>query len=88
MSIKRDLKFIEISEEDKRFFLDVLGYEVNKEGLVLVKETKEPYICPISKEEVHIENASIVPFNSISVINTDVLSISEYLSLLPRKECD
>lgn len=88
MKIKRDLKFVEVTEEDKRIFLDALGYEVNEEGLVLLKGTKEPYICPITKEEVRIENASIVPFNSIIVMNTDVLSISEYLSLLPRKKRD
>jgi len=84
-----DVKFIEISEENKRILLDVLGYGVDKEGIILVRETKEPYICPITQEKVYLRNASILPFNSSIVINTSALSISEYLSLLPEeKKCD
>jgi len=33
-----DVKFVGISEENKRILLDVLGYEVDKEGIILIKK--------------------------------------------------
>lgn len=81
-----DVEFVEVSEEDKKVILDVLGYEVNGEGLVLKKGTKEPVICPYSKEEINFKDASILPWNSHILINYSVLSLSEYLTLLAFKK--
>jgi len=83
-----DVKFVGISEENKRILLDVLGYKVDKEGIILIKKTKKPYICPITQEKIYLKNASILPLNSHIIINTSALSISEYLSLLTEEKCD
>lgn len=79
------VQFVNVKDDEKKVILDILGYEVDNEGLVLVKSTKKPHICPITQEKVHLQNASILPWNSNIVINTNALSISEYLSQLPEK---
>ena len=79
------VQFMNIKDDGKKIILDVLGYEIDKDGVVLVKSTKQPHICPITQEKVFFKNASILPWNSSIVINTSALSISEYLSQLQEK---
>jgi len=83
-----DVKFFEISDEEKRILLDIFGYEVNKEGLVLKKGTKEPVICPYSQDKVNFKEVAILPSNSYIIINASALTLSEYLASLPKEEGD
>ena len=78
------IEFVGISDNEKTMILDILGFEVDKEGLIISKKNKKPHICPISKEKVFLKNASILPWNSNIIINTSALTISEYLSELDQ----
>ena len=74
-----DVTFIDINIEEKTALMDILGYFVDENGIIFDKETKKEYICPITKEIVSIDNASIMPGSTI-IINTTELSLSEYFT--------
>lgn len=76
---KVDIKFEKINIEEKKILLDILGYAVDENGMVLNKEKNEKHICPITKEVVFIENASVLPSSTL-VINTSELSVAEYFT--------
>ncbi len=82
-----EIKFEEISIEEKRILLDILGYEVGETGIILNKETKEEHICPITETVVFIENASVLPGSTV-VINTSELSLAEYFTRFVEKQCE
>lgn len=75
--MKEPVKFVHVDNDQKKRILELLGYEVTEKGFL--KKDKKDYFCPITKSKVHLETASILP-GSILVINTNPLSISEYLS--------
>lgn len=75
----KEIEFLEISNEEKKVLLDVLGYDVDEKGLIISREKKVPHICPYTKREVFLDNASILPGSTI-IINTSALSLSEYIS--------
>lgn len=79
------IQFVNIKDDEKKIILDILGYEVGKDGLILLKENKKAHICPLTEEKVYFKDASILPWNSNIVINTTALTISEYLSKMPKK---
>ncbi len=81
-----DIKFEKIGIEEKKVLLDIFGYEVDEDGLILDKETKEEHKCPITGEVVFIENASVLPGSTV-VINTSELSLSEYFTKFVEKAC-
>ncbi|MFH0986495.1 MAG: hypothetical protein V1911_00430 [Candidatus Micrarchaeota archaeon] len=72
------MDFIEITSDQKKGLLSLLGYDIDKENFLKYRETGEQHICPISHKKVKLENASIVPGSTL-VINSDLLTISEYL---------
>ncbi|MCJ7648262.1 MAG: hypothetical protein MUP85_06590 [Candidatus Lokiarchaeota archaeon] len=74
-----EIKFEDIGIDEKIILMDILGYEVDDNGLVLEKETENEYKCPISGEPVFIENASILPGSTV-IINTSDFSLSEYFT--------
>lgn len=74
------VEFIDIPEDGKKMILDILGFEIDRDGLIISKANKKPHICPISNEKVHFKNASILPWNSTIIINTSALTMSEYFS--------
>jgi hypothetical protein len=74
-----EIKFEYISIEQKIALVDILGYKVDENGLILDKETEKESKCPITSEPVFIENASILPGSTI-IINTSELSLSEYFT--------
>ena len=74
-----DRKFQSISFEEKKALLDILGYDVGEGGLILDKSTKKEHMCPITKEVVFVENASILPGSTV-VIKTTELSLAEYFT--------
>jgi|GEM_PF-1386060 hypothetical protein len=74
-----EINFVRLNVEEKHALLDILGYEVSEDGIILDKKTKKEYICPITNEVVFIENASILPGSTV-VINTSELSLAEYFT--------
>ena len=80
------INFVDINDDEKRIILNVLGYEIDKEGLIFIRETNKPHICPITEEKVYLKNASILPWNSTIVINTSALTISEYFTKLQEMQ--
>lgn len=81
----QDITFMELNNREKKLFLDILGFEVDKKGLVVEKESKKPCICPITDEQVYFKNASILPSSTI-IINTSALTLAEYFSRFLEKE--
>jgi len=75
----KNVEFLEISNDDKKVLLDVLGFDVEKDGIIIDKVTNKPHICPLSKTQVKLVDASILP-GSTMVINTNALTLSEYMS--------
>jgi len=74
-----EIKFESIGIEEKKVLLDILGYDVNEDGLILDRETGREYICPYTDRVVFVENASVLPGSTV-VINTTELSLAEYLT--------
>ncbi len=77
MNSNAEIEFEDIGFEEKELLLDILGYDIGEGGIIFNKETKEQHICPITKEVVTIESASILPGSTI-IMNTTELSLSEY----------
>lgn len=71
--------FSSLIESEKKFLLDSLGYGLNKEGFIINNKTKKIHKCPITKENVRLSDASILPGSTI-IINTNALTLSEYFS--------
>ncbi|MCJ7648054.1 MAG: hypothetical protein MUP85_05535 [Candidatus Lokiarchaeota archaeon] len=74
-----DVKFEDINIEERKALMDILGYYTDENGLIFSKETKKEHICPVTKDVVFIENASILPGSTV-IINTTDLSLSEYFT--------
>jgi len=74
-----EIKFEDIGIEQKIALVDILGYKVDENGLILDKETEKEYECPLTGGTVFVENASILPGSTI-IINTSELSLSEYFT--------
>ena len=81
----QDITFVELTNEEKKLLLDILDFEINKEGIIFEKGTGKPYICPITEERVHFKNASILPGSTV-IINTSALTLAEYFSKFLEKE--
>ncbi len=79
-----EIKLMKLGLEEKRVLLDILGYEVNEDGVILDKKTKKEHRCPITGDIVFIENASILPGSTV-VINTSALSLAEYFTRYVEK---
>ncbi len=79
MPNKPEIKFEKIGIEERKALLDILGYEVNEDGIIIVKETGREYKDPITEEVVFIENASVLPGSTV-IINTSELSLAEYVT--------
>lgn len=79
-----EIKFQGIGYEEKKVLLDILGYEVGEDGLILDKLTKKEHMCPITKEVVFIENASVLPGSTV-VIRTTEFSLAEYFTEFVEK---
>lgn len=74
-----EISFIELDEEEKKTLLDILDYDVDKDGFVVDRKTGKHHICPLSNSLVPISSSSILPGSTI-IINTSVLTLSEYFS--------
>ena len=74
-----EIKFEKIGIEERKVLLDILGYEVNEDGIIIYKNTGEEYRDPITGDVVFIENASILPGSTV-IINTSELTLSEYIT--------
>ncbi len=74
-----EIKFEKIGIEERKVLLDILGYEVNEDGIIIDKNTGEEYRDPITGDVVFIENASILPGSTV-IINTSELTLSEYIT--------
>jgi hypothetical protein len=72
-----DLKLIQLGNDDRISVLKKLGYNLDNEGYVLQKKSKERLICKYSKEVIHINNAAILP-GSLIVINANPVTMAEY----------
>ena len=80
---KTDIELLDLDDEEKKIFLEALGYGVNDEGKVIKSETNKPAICPYSEREIEFRNASILP-GSVLVMNTNATTIAEYLTKHPK----
>lgn len=79
-----DIEFEEIGIEEKKVLLDVLGYEVDDNGIIFDKSTQKEHVCPVTGDPVFVENASILPGSTI-VIKTTELSLAEYFTNFVEK---
>ena len=77
--MKKEVTFIQVDNDKKKILLDLLGYAVDVKGCLIEKKTRKVHICPITEKPVTLESASILPGSEL-VINTNALSLSEYLS--------
>ncbi len=85
MSSNEDqISFLKINTEEKIKLLEVLGYGIDEDGYILDGNTGEPYTDPLNNEEIHIENASVLPGSTV-IINTTPLSLSEYFTAYTEK---
>ncbi len=73
------MKFIKITDKEKEALLEFLGYAVNKDGLVVSKETGKLVECPYTRESVRFETASIMPGSTV-IFNTTELALAQYFS--------
>jgi hypothetical protein len=83
-SVENQISFLKINSEEKIRLLEVLGYGIDDDGYILDINTGEPYTDPMNNEEVHIENASVLPGSTV-IINTTPLSLSEYFTVYVEK---
>ena len=79
-----NIKFEEIGIEEKKVLLDVLGYEVDDNGIIFDKSTQKEHVCPVTGDPVFVENASILPGSTIVIKTTD-LSLAEYFTNFVEK---
>ncbi|MBI4182300.1 MAG: hypothetical protein HY520_05025, partial [Candidatus Aenigmarchaeota archaeon] len=56
-----NIEFIRLSMEEQKILLDTLGYDVDESGFILSKESGSPHICPLTKEKVLLNEASVLP---------------------------
>ena len=70
-----------LSKEDKKILLEMLGYNVDKEGFV-ISLNNERMICPFTNGPVSLEDASIMP-GSLIIMNTTPVTLSEYFYQYP-----
>jgi len=84
--VSKNINFIEVSAENKKIILDVLGYRI-KDGIVCDKNG-----TPITDKygnKITLEHVAIVPNpdgEGHILIKGDVLTISEYLGDLANME--
>lgn len=74
-----DKKFEKLTVPEMTVLLNVLGYNIGEGGLLIDKKTKEFHKCPITNENVFIEDASVLPGSTL-VIKTSELSLAEYFT--------
>lgn len=77
------IEFYNLSVDEKKVLLEVFGFDVDGNGLIFEKGSGEKHICPISNEQVFVENASILPGplpGSVIIMNTTKLTMAEYMS--------
>lgn len=67
---------ISLSKEDLKLVLDILEYEIDKDGVVIDKNNKN-VICPFTAEPVNLDSLSIMP-GSLILMNTSPVTLSEY----------
>ncbi|ODS38766.1 MAG: hypothetical protein A7315_03125 [Candidatus Altiarchaeales archaeon WOR_SM1_79] len=79
MEERKDITFLDITDEEKKVLLDFLDYSINEEGYIINAKTGDRHICPITRDPVLFKDASILHGSNL-VINTTPLTISEYLS--------
>ena len=75
-----DIEFFDMKEEHKKLLLDLLGYCVDDKGVIIVKKTKKPHICPLTGTKIKLSEASILPWNSYIVVKTSAVTLSEYIT--------
>ena len=73
------------NNEEKKFLLESLGYEIDCNDFVLDGKTKKLHICPITKKPVKLENASVLPGSTV-IINTNAMTLSEYFARYLKEE--
>lgn len=83
----QEIRFLDVNDDEKKLLLDILGFEVSEDMVIIEKKTKTPYICPITKKKVRLEDASILPGSTI-IINTSAITLSEYFSRFLEKKGD
>lgn len=77
MTNNTEIEFEDIGLEEKALLLDILGYDIDDDGVIFNKETREQHVCPVTNELVTINSASILPGSTI-IMNTTELALSEY----------
>lgn len=71
--------FIDLDIDQKKELLEILGYGVNEDGLVIDRENEKVHECPYTGEPVFLDEASVLPGSTL-VIKTTELSLSEYFT--------
>ncbi len=77
--IDEGITFFDIGDTEKELLLDILNFDVDENGIIIERGTGSPHICPITREKVRFNDASILPGSTV-LINTSAISLSEYFS--------
>jgi len=80
------IEFGKLDNKKSKILLDCLGYSVNNKGTIFKKSTGKIHLCPITKEEVKLNEASILPGSTV-IINTSTIALSEYFSRYLKANC-
>lgn len=70
--------FVKLNDEQKLILLKSLDYDLDDNGYVVDKNNKK-VLCPYSNQPVLFKNASVLPGSTV-IINTSLITISEYIS--------
>ncbi len=71
-------RFISLNDEQKLVLLKSLDYDVDYNGYIVDKNNKK-VICKYSNQPILFKNASILPGSTV-IVNTSLITISEYIS--------
>jgi hypothetical protein len=72
-----EIKLVQLGNDERISVLKKLGHDLDNDGYVLEKKSKNRLICKYSKEVIHINNAAILP-GSLIIINANPITMAEY----------
>ena len=76
--MKEQIKFEELTDDEKKVLLSAFDYEVDKEGNIIDALLKEKIISEITRQPLTLKSAALIT-GSLKIIDSNPLSISRYL---------
>ena len=73
------MKYLQINDVNKDVILELFSKAVDEEGLIIEKKTGKKLICPYSKQNIHINDFSILP-GSATFVNNKIYCFAEHIA--------